>query len=419
MLDRLLDAVGEISEMTFAELMEVSSRLPFNRVLPCHAPPTFAALLELARQRAMLLHLDIKEPGLEADIAALLDQADAWDHIVSVNLYNATNILQNPKLNLLKYKTGLFEGRRDMDPAAVHAALPAPGEMIIVDDPRVAARALKRHAYQPAPLPQGLCLALLPEPGQPPPLSTNFNLHAFFSSLGAPTPERVRAILAADFPEASQPEGDAAYQRQRTERIVERAWAAHAAASEQRSTELVALLEEQLRHRSLHHKWHYHGLDGVMAARALARLRVTASVPALIQAFLRADPELEKVADPQWADYPLVWRDARFKMALIPALGELPCPATKKFLWEYVAMDEARARELAPPEFEEATKALLRQDLTEQELERLLYHPNLVVRGRTVLACLDQPTPEGTKALQTAAPWALELPRARPCKTER
>jgi hypothetical protein len=109
----------------------------FRVTLPCHAPPTFAAALELARQRAMLLHLDIKEPDLESDIAALLDQADAWDHVVSVNTANATNLLRHSKLRLLKYKAGLFEGRRDMDPTAVRAALPGPGEMIIVDDPRV------------------------------------------------------------------------------------------------------------------------------------------------------------------------------------------------------------------------------------------------------------------------------------------
>jgi len=72
MLDRLLDDVGAINELTFAELMKTRPRLRSNRVLASPAPPTFAALLELARQRAMLLHLDIKEPGLEDEIAGLL-----------------------------------------------------------------------------------------------------------------------------------------------------------------------------------------------------------------------------------------------------------------------------------------------------------------------------------------------------------
>ena len=137
MLDRLLDAVGEIRELTFAELMQVRPRLRWGRVLPSHGPPTFAAVLELARTRAMLLHLDIKEPGIEEAIATLLDQADAWDHVVSVNTYNATNLLRHPKLKLVGYKAGLFDGRRDMDPAAVRAALPGTGEMVIVDERRV------------------------------------------------------------------------------------------------------------------------------------------------------------------------------------------------------------------------------------------------------------------------------------------
>ena len=30
---------------------------------------------------------------------------------------------------------------------------------------------------------------------------------------------------------------------------------------------------------------------------------------------------------------------------------------------------------------------------------------------------LDQPTRKRTRALKSAAPWAMELPRARPCPT--
>lgn len=417
MLDRLLDTVGEIGELTFAELMRTHPRLREGRVLACHGPPTFAALLELARQRAMLLHLDIKEPGLEGDIAAFLDQADAWDHVVSINVYNATNLLQNPKLKLLPYKTGLFENRRDMDPEAVRAALPGTGEMIIVDDPRVAARALKRAPHQPVPLPKGLCAELKAAVSPPRPASTNFNLFAFFRTLGAPARERALAVLAADFPEAYQPENDAVRERRRTERIVERAWAAWAVASERKTPRLVELLERQVRRRSLHRDWRYQGLDGVMAAQALVRLRATEAAPVLIEAFLRVDSELKRIVDPQWAEYPLVWRDSRFKMALLPALGELRCPASKKFLLEYVAMDEARARELAPPQFEEAARALLRHDLTLEELKALLNHPNSAVRGTAILECLDRPTGQRARALKAAAPWTLDLPRAKRCKT--
>jgi hypothetical protein len=305
-----------------------------------------------------------------------------------------------------------------MDPASVQASLPGPGEMIIVDDPRLAAHALKRQAYRPLPLPKGLCVELPRAASSPLPVSTNFNLHVFFCALGPPRRDRALAVLAADFPEAADPQNDAARERRRTERIVERAWAAWAVSSERKSSRLVARLEGQVRHRSLHRDWRYQGLDGVMAVRTLARLRATKSVPVLIEAFLRVDPELRKIADPQWAEYPLVWRDFRFKMVLLPALGELRCHASKQFLLEYVAMDEAGARQLAPPQFEEATRALLRQDLTREELQTLLHHLNTAVRGPAILECLDRPTAQRTRALKAAAPWALELPRARRCKTE-
>ena len=105
------------------------------------------------------------------------------------------------------------------------------------------------------------------------------------------------------------------------------------------------------------------------------------------------------------------------KMALLPALGELDCPASKRFLLEYAAMDETHARELASPQFEEATRALLSQDLTGEELKALLRHSNSAVRGTAILECLDRPTRKRTRALESAAPWALELAPARPCPT--
>ena len=76
-------------------------------------------------------------------------------------------------------------------------------------------------------------------------------------------------------------------------------------------------------------------------------------------------------------------------------------------------LEEAAARELAPLQYEEATRALLRQDLTHADLEALLRSPNLAVRGPAVVECLDHPTRRRTAALKAAAPWALDLPRAQ------
>ena len=131
-----LERVSAVNDIAERPASRRHSRLPawllalrpqrqFGRALYGGAP-TFAALLELAGQRAMLLHLDVKEPGLEDDIARQFDDADAWDHVVSINTYNTARLRTHPKLKLLAYKgPGLSEARRDMEPDAVQAQLPS------------------------------------------------------------------------------------------------------------------------------------------------------------------------------------------------------------------------------------------------------------------------------------------------------
>src|SRR5258707_9675355 len=89
MLDHLTDGFGSVSQLTYHELLSLTPRFRYGTATRQTRPPTFAAVLALARQRAMLLHLDIKEPNLEVEIAKLLDAADAWDHVVAVNTANA------------------------------------------------------------------------------------------------------------------------------------------------------------------------------------------------------------------------------------------------------------------------------------------------------------------------------------------
>lgn len=136
-------------------------------------------------------------------------------------------------------------------------------------------------------------------------------------------------------------------------------------------------------------------------------------MPGLINAFWRVDPELRKVANPQWSQNPLAWTDFRVKMELLTALGDLACPESKAFLKQYVTLEEAKLREVAPPQYEEAAKALLRQRLSLDELKALLRHPQSAVRGTAILECLDHPTSDRTQALTDVAPWALEFPRAK------
>jgi hypothetical protein len=418
MLDRLTDGLGTVRQVTYRELLDLRAQEAFGRAMG-GTPPTFGALLDLARRRGMLLHLDVKEPGLEEEIAQLLDTVDAWDHVVSINEANAANLRRHPKLQLLRYKgPGLFEGRQDVDPQAVGAQLAQPGEMVIVDDPRVAARILRREPYVPGLLFKNYRLVLRAE-AEPPPSDTSlFNAAAHLRLLAKrvkpDSPKALMDLLAAELPAGQQPEGDAANLEQRTARIVERAWAAQRLGALGRKTKrTVDLLERTVQRRSLHPDWLYHGLDGALASRALGKLGATESVRVLVAALRRVDPELRQIANPQLAKYPLSWNDFRAKMYVMWALGDLRCNAAKTSLQEYIALPEAAATELGPPQFEEATRALLRQRLTRKEIVALLRHPNSAVRGTAILECVDHPTEERRSALREGAAWALELPSRR------
>jgi hypothetical protein len=149
-----------------------------------------------------------------------------------------------------------------------------------------------------------------------------------------------------------------------------------------------------------------------MAARALGELNATESVPLLVRTFLAVDPELKKLVKPP-ADYSYAWADYRMKGEIIRVLGELSGEASRKFLRAYLAMDEAAASKSAPPLFEEATRAFLRQEVTTGELRDLLQSTNSGVRGTAILVCLDEGTAARRAMLREVTPWTQELPQAR------
>jgi len=417
-LERMTDALGRINQHAYAELLAFPFR-PVYGAKPDARIPTLAAVLELARQRAMLLHLDVKEPGLEADIAKLLDAADAWDHVVEINEWNATALRKHPNAHRLSYKAfGWQEGRMDMNPEKVRDGLAKPGNMIMVDDPRVAARELKRKTLRVplsdrlrAPWPSKLADATASQ-GDPNSLSPTAHLRSLAGRVGSRSLGELANLLAADFPQGTNLEGDAAQQQRRARRILERAWAAQQIGRlGDRSARSVRLLEELVAHRSLHHDWAYSGLDGAMAARALGALGATESVPFLARTFRAADPELKKMLEPP-TKYAYASADYRMKREIICALGELPCEESKKFLRDYVAMDEATPGKSAAPLFEDATRALLRQQVTAGELRGLLQSTNSAVRGTTILVCLDDGNASRTSLLARIMPWTQELPQA-------
>lgn len=155
-LERLTNATGQVSRLSYYELLRVTPKEIYGPATRETRPPTLAAVLALARDRAALLHLDIKEVGIQDDIAAMLDQADVWDHVVEVNDYNADRIRSDPRLKLMPYKGWVPE---DADLPTIRAFLDDARwqhQMVICDDPRPAVAALGRALPERRTFPTGL-----------------------------------------------------------------------------------------------------------------------------------------------------------------------------------------------------------------------------------------------------------------------
>jgi len=274
MLDRLTDGFGKAEDLSYAELLALHPQIARGTATQRTRPPTFAALLILARQRAILLHLDVKEPGLDDDIARALDEADMWDHVVAINTGTVPILLKHPKLKLLRYKGGVYENRLDMDPSAVKAALAKPGQLLILEDPRLAARELNRPPYRPLQLPHEVFARWKPAPpgaSHPAEFVPVRYLDGLAHRVKADSVEDLLALLHPD-----DPLGRASAQR-----ILERAWASERLGQLGRgNSRIVERLEFQVQHPGLHEDWLYNALDGHAAARALGRLRATGSAPA-------------------------------------------------------------------------------------------------------------------------------------------
>ncbi len=325
-LDRLTHGFGAVSQLRASELLALEPREAYGR--PAGATPaSFVQLLDLVRQRAALLHLDLKEPGLEDEVARWLDAADAWDHVVAINETHAPRLAREARVRPLRYKApGLYLDRRDLDPDAVRAVLREPGEMILVGDPRVATQVLQRPQYRPVPLLRTYRLITRSPPIEPV-AEDEFNPAAHLARLRATLPAGAALpllqLLEAPVPEAGDSEADAETLRRRAARIVERAWAAdQLGLLGRRHPDVIRALERAVRAPSPHPDWRYHALDGALAARALGRLRSTASAGVLIAALQSSG---RRAAEEDRAP-----AEARFQMHLFAALGDLRCAAVPR-----------------------------------------------------------------------------------------
>src|SRR5262249_42733125 len=101
MLDQLLDAFGDVGDYDWAELRAFPFRNPGAFGEFCRIP-TLEEVFALHKRHAGLLHLDVKRPGLEPAIIALLDRLDLWNHVVAVNHETAPGILNHRRYQGLR-----------------------------------------------------------------------------------------------------------------------------------------------------------------------------------------------------------------------------------------------------------------------------------------------------------------------------
>lgn len=153
-VDRMLAGSGKIRNLTYDELSSMPFHNPYGTANGDTRVPTLAAFLELARQRAMLIHLDVKVSGLQDELERLFDEADIWDHLVEVNAGNAERLRDHPKVTLIPYKGWLPGHVTEPDDEAVAPFLAQEGGMIFVKkDPGLVAKILGREPRLAVPLP--------------------------------------------------------------------------------------------------------------------------------------------------------------------------------------------------------------------------------------------------------------------------
>jgi hypothetical protein len=294
---------------------------------------------------------------------------DMWDHVAYCNTETGGVILRDKRVNLRRYKAGLYLDRSEVFPEAIALALKKPGDGLIVDDPRGVAAALGRKASK-----------LSSEAVSPKKV-------AWLDRPKAPKDADLIAVLrkADDWDRVAQKDEEKAESGKRIR--------ARADAAEQMlhvkspSKDALKVLEERVRKRSLHKEWMYHGLDGAMALRTLILLRAPNAVELARFALWRDDEALEPVVDTRWKN-PRSWTDFRVKMVIFPALRKCPGAATEKLCRDYLALSDADAAKLGPPQFEEAARTLLAVSPKTETAVELMKHRLQAVRGRAILDCM-------------------------------
>lgn len=384
MLDHHLEGYGDVGDYTWEELKRIPFRQPgpfgfWTRI------PTLVEVLDLHRRYGGLMQLDFKKP-LGAEVAALLDAMDLWDHIAFATP-TVTEITGDPRYQQMSF-TGLTVDRGDVDPAKIAQAVASSASVIFVDDPRGTIRALGRTLGTPSSEPYRL-FAWSPNPRRVPPAAT------------------VQSLLldAADW-DVLYP--DAAGQTDKASRITGRAIAADLARRGGYTTAATfAALDQRLAERSLHQHWRWHALDAQTAMEALLRLGAPGAVTRAREVVWRDDPILDPIV---WPGLPRAWVDWRMKGIVWWWLSQHPdTGAAASLCSDYLALSRTQAEQIGFLAFERATRASLEVSPTTANGVALLQHTDPLVRGRAILELLERADqPWALNALQQAAPFALD-----------
>jgi hypothetical protein len=350
--------------------------------------PSFAAAIDLHRRHAGLVHLDLKVPGTDEEVAAMLDVLDMWSHVTEANDNggNAAAVRSRPEYaaHAMGGMIGLTDRRGDFDLARLQDAAARVGARggLFVDDPRLALVALGREVGEPSRDPVGA------EPWAPQPL-----------------PERTAAELLDVLDDTSDwddvPIGADA-EAAKAQRIRARFQAALAVAEQDlHDPELYAALEDLARHRSLHPDWRHHGVDGAEAIGSILRLGDPSgcgapAAPACAAEIARAvllHEGADLAALDGVAEFPA--SDWRIKAAAVRALPELGTPAALELLLEVLAWTDAELSARGPIVLEDvaASAVALLPAAASDDADATA----------TALALLSDPRPE----VAGRAAWAL------------
>jgi glycerophosphoryl diester phosphodiesterase len=149
--DRMLQGSGSLKDLTYDEIAKIPFRHPYGTATKKTRVPTLESFLVLAKQRAMLIHLDVKQKGLEEDLKKLFEEADMWDHIVEITWGNAQELRKHPKVKLMYYKG--FHPRNAGD---IQEFVRRPGQMTFIKaDPTPLVEVLRRKKPEkPVPIPK-------------------------------------------------------------------------------------------------------------------------------------------------------------------------------------------------------------------------------------------------------------------------